>query len=402
MIAFLLTMLFFPGLSAQYKQADSCAAFTLRVHAKNHPTDTIRLLYRDCENIDDYKDTLVLTNGRTTVSGQINRATEAILFVDHKNRIMDGAHVIRFILEPGAMSLDFTAAGAQASEVVIKGSASQVLKERWEQDNAAIFAAWEDLDRRLVATYRRKDAKDSLLLTKRKLITDSIGFIRSELVSRAFTFAKTQPGSFVSAYFLERYQRSLPVDSLTKYYSLLAPPVRHSDFGKNLLAQIFKLTDDLSFREKYGDSTFYRNLRNIGSLYDISLTNTAGSKTSFAQYRGKYLLIDFWGSWCGPCFRNAPHLKKLMKELNGMPVELLSVSMDTEVSDWKAAVKKHDFPGINLFDDSGILSTYYKVLWVPRYILIRPDGSVAHANAPHPVEPELKKLLLSTIAEDKL
>lgn len=397
----LLAMLAVPDLFAQYKSADSCAAFTLQIHAQNHSTDTMRLLYRDCEDMDDYNDTLVLSGGRATVSGKVNRAAEAVLFVDHKNRMMDGPHVLRFILEPGTMSLHFSAAGLQASEVVIKGSAAQQQKERWEQGNASIIKARADLDRRLMATYRAKNPKDSAWAPKRKQLADSMDLLRKEVAHRAFAFAKAEPGSFVSAYFLERYQSLLPVDSLTKYYSLLAPPVRQSDFGKRLLEQIFKLTDDLSFRERYADSAFYTKLRHISSIHDIALTNLKGAKTSLSQYKGKYLLVDFWGSWCGPCFRNVPHLRKLMQELNGMPIEFLSVSMDTEISDWKASVKKHDFPGINLFDDSGILSTYYKVLWVPRYIIIKPDGSVAHLDAPDPDSPELKELLLRLMAEDK-
>lgn len=75
MIVLLLSILSFPELFARYKSADPCTAFALQIHAQSPPTDTVRLLYRDCENRDAYKDTLVLSSGR---------ATEAILFADLK------------------------------------------------------------------------------------------------------------------------------------------------------------------------------------------------------------------------------------------------------------------------------------------------------------------------------
>lgn len=77
-IVFLLSILAFPELFAQYKSADSCVAFSLQIHAKSHPPDTVWLLYRDCEKTDAYKDTLVLSSGR---------ATEAMLFVDLKKTL---------------------------------------------------------------------------------------------------------------------------------------------------------------------------------------------------------------------------------------------------------------------------------------------------------------------------
>jgi hypothetical protein len=75
--------------------------------------------------------------------------------------------------------------------------------------------------------------------------------------------------------------------------------------------------------------------------------------------------------------------------------------MDQDVVTWKGSVKKHMYPGINLFDDNGILSTYYKVLWAPRYMIIMPDGSVANADAPQPISGELKDLLFRIVAENK-
>ena len=399
----LLAVSSFTHLFAQYKQVDSCAHFTLNINVKNHPTDTIKLIYYDCEAAYDYEPLVILSKGKAILSGKVNRATEAIIFVDPKHRLLDGPGVIRIIIEPGTMSLNFTADGSMAKDVVVQGSFSQKQKERLEQDNFAIHAAEEDiLYNQLPALTKIKTTKDSVWAKKRiQQLSDSIGLLRKERSNKALAFAKAEPTSFCSAYLLNHYKRILPLDSLTKYYSILSPSVRQSDFGKNLLKEIFALTNDLSFREKYANSAFYAILKNINSIHDVALTNMQEGKTSFSQYKGKYLLLDFWGSWCGPCFKNMPYLKQLITELKDHPIEFISVSMDKDVSTWKASVKKHDFPGINLFDDSGVLSTYYKVLWVPNYMIIRPDGSVVNADAPQPISGELKNMLLSIMAEKK-
>jgi thiol-disulfide isomerase/thioredoxin len=325
MLVFLFVLFSFSHLYAQYKQVDSCADFTLFIGARNHPTDTVKLLYYDCETAYDHESLISLSNGKATLSGKVNRATEAIFFVDPKYRMLDGRSVIRFIIEPGTITLNFTADSGKAKDIVIKGSFSEKQKEQWDKENAALFAAEDNLlYNQWHAIDKEKGTKDSMWAKKRRAqISDSIGLVRKAKANQALAFAKAKPGSFFSAYLLNHYKRVLPLDSLTKYYSLLSPTVRQSDFGKNLLKEIFTLTDDLSFREKYADSNFFKTLKNINTLYEIALTNTEGGKTSFSQYRGKYLLLDFWGSWCGPCFKNEPYLKQLMTELKDQPIEFI-------------------------------------------------------------------------------
>jgi thiol-disulfide isomerase/thioredoxin len=400
-VTLLTNFTFFP-LFAQFKTVDSCGDFTLEINAKNHPTDSIRVMYYDCE-ASDYDSIKVLSKNKAVITGTVNRATEVILFVDPKQQLRDGPGVIRFILEPGIMSLTFVVDSGRAKNVVINGSSSQRQKESWEQNIAAILAAQDDiLYRQLPDIEKLKSTKDSLWAKRRDVqLRDSLSLLHKQKTDQALSFAKNEPGSFVSAYLLNNFRRRIPIDSLTKYYSLLLPSVRQSDFGKNLLKEIYTLTNDLSFREKYGDSNFFKNLKNISSLYDVSLTNLQDGKTSLSQYKGKYILLDFWGSWCGPCFKNAPYLEQIRKELQNQPIEFISVSMDQDVVTWKGSVKKHMYPGINLFDDNGILSTYYKVLWAPRYMIIMPDGSVANADAPQPISGELKDLLFRIVAENK-
>src|SRR6185437_10823091 len=108
----------------QYKIKDSCAAFSLHIEAKNLMSDSVMLLYRDCDNILP-GDTLILSNGKANITGQINRATEGILFTNIRSRWKDGPRVIRFIIEPGKMALHFTIRNDSVQDVIIEGPLSQ-------------------------------------------------------------------------------------------------------------------------------------------------------------------------------------------------------------------------------------------------------------------------------------
>ena len=76
-------------------------------------------------------------------------------------------------------------------------------------------------------------------------------------------------------------------------------------------------------------------------------------------------------------------------------VEFVSISIDKEVESCKKAMANHHFPGLSLVDTAGLAATYYKVPWVPKYVIIKPDGTVAYEDAPQPISGELKPLLIS-------
>ena len=210
------------------------------------------------------------------------------------------------------------------------------------------------------------------------------------ITSEALTYVKANPNSYFSGYLLYDYKRKIAPDTLARYYSYLSPGVMHSDFGKNTLKALFSLTGDSTVIREFSDSSDYKAYRAIKTIYDIAAENLEGTKTSLSQFRGKVLLVDFWASWCGPCINNISYLKKMIAEMKDKPFKVISVSIDDNPSIWKKAIKKYGFPGIDLYDSNGLLSTYFKVLWVPRYIIINPDGTMANIDAPQANDPELK------------
>jgi thiol-disulfide isomerase/thioredoxin len=96
---------------------------------------------------------------------------------------------------------------------------------------------------------------------------------------------------------------------------------------------------------------------------------------SSGQGRGKYVLLDFWASWCGPCRRALPGVKRL-RLTYGDQLQVVSISADDDENTWRAFVASHDMNWEQKFDGDGTMRAKYQVNAFPTYILLGPDGKV--------------------------
>jgi len=126
--------------------------------------------------------------------------------------------------------------------------------------------------------------------------------------------------------------------------------------------------------------------------------NHAGGTTSLADLKGKFVYIDMWATWCGPCKREIPFLKEVEKEFHGKNIEFVSISVDRPNAHkaWVNMIKEKEMTGVQLFADNNFKSKFaveYGVNSIPRFILLDPNGNIVSADAPRPSSPELKTLL---------
>ena len=126
----------------------------------------------------------------------------------------------------------------------------------------------------------------------------------------------------------------------------------------------------------------------------VDYENFAGGTTSLDDLKGKYVYVDVWATWCGPCKREIPFLKEVEEQYHGKNIAFVSVSIDKEEDHdaWEAMVKDKDLGGIQLFADNDWRSKFvqdYKIQGIPRFILIDPEGNIVQASAPRPSNPEL-------------
>ncbi|MET0759068.1 MAG: TlpA disulfide reductase family protein [Flavobacterium sp.] len=122
--------------------------------------------------------------------------------------------------------------------------------------------------------------------------------------------------------------------------------------------------------------------------------NHKGGKTSLESLKGKYVYVDVWATWCGPCRKEIPSLKKVEEQYHGKNIEFVSISIDAlkDHEKWNKFVTEKQLGGIQLFADKDWNSQFvkeYAIDGIPRFILIGPNGDIINADAPRPSDTKL-------------
>ncbi|NUY80400.1 TlpA family protein disulfide reductase [Flavobacterium sp. MAH-1] len=127
---------------------------------------------------------------------------------------------------------------------------------------------------------------------------------------------------------------------------------------------------------------------------DFEYENHKGGKTKLSALKGKYVYIDTWATWCGPCRQEIPHLAKVEEKYHGKNIEFVSVSIDAQKDHdkWKKFVDDKKLGGVQVMADKDWNSDWakaYGIQSIPRFILIGPDGKIIDSDAPRPSDPNL-------------
>ncbi|WP_298156301.1 TlpA disulfide reductase family protein [Flavobacterium sp.] len=126
--------------------------------------------------------------------------------------------------------------------------------------------------------------------------------------------------------------------------------------------------------------------------------NHKGGKTKLEDFKGKYVYVDVWATWCGPCRGEIPFLKKAEEALEGKNIEFVSISIDElkNTDKWKTFVTEKALGGTQLLADKDWNSDFvraYGIDGIPRFILIGPDGKIVNPDAPRPSSQQLEQYL---------
>ena len=126
--------------------------------------------------------------------------------------------------------------------------------------------------------------------------------------------------------------------------------------------------------------------------------NFKGGNTKLSDFNGKYVYIDVWATWCGPCIAEIPFLKKVEEKYEGKNIAFVSISVDVQkdFEKWKKFVAEKQLGGVQLFADKDWNSDFIKsfgINSIPRFILIDPSGKVVSADAARPSDSKLSEQL---------
>lgn len=184
--------------------------------------------------------------------------------------------------------------------------------------------------------------------------------------------------------------------------TLVAPYLKTSENYEEAYALFVENCTDEHYlniaQEKF--ETYQKTKKGNPSPRFADYQNHAGGTRSLDDFKGKYVYIDVWATWCVPCRKEIPALKKLEKAFHGKNIEFVSVSIDSDKELWQKTVEEEQLGGVQLIADNAGQSQFlkdYDITSIPRFILIGPDGEIIDAAAPKPSEPATEALLLEAL-----
>lgn len=300
-------------------------------------------------------DSCLIENGLFFFAGKINEPTLTQLIFDKKVTNDDDPNFTSFYLEPG----NITAVAEKDDLQKIKITGSETQKEN------------EILKKHINAINNKSDS-----------IYEKISRISDD-------FIITHPNSYVSAYLLALYETRWSMDTIRILFKKLKPVIQKSYYGK----EVAKTIDEID-----NNSPGKMAKQFTGIDYN-------GASISLSNFKGRYILLDFWASWCAPCRQSFPHLKELFKKYHKKDFDIIGISDDYDTIAWKKAVEKDEvaiWPNILSGlkkDDTGEtnesqwISRKFGVLVLPTTILIDKGGVIIGRYTGTEEEPALHEKL---------
>ncbi|MBV4357606.1 TlpA disulfide reductase family protein [Pinibacter aurantiacus] len=181
------------------------------------------------------------------------------------------------------------------------------------------------------------------------------------IVPMIMSFVKENKDSYVSAFAVVGSARNImSVDELEQTYAMFSPAVKKTEDGKRVANYIQGLKSSA-----------------IGAtVKNFTAVSPEGKQFDFASLKGKYVVIDFWASWCVPCRKSFPHMREVYQTFKSKDFEMLSISIDKDKAAWLKAVAQENNPWVQTLDDNAVADKGFAITGVPTTYLIDPQGKI--------------------------
>ena len=277
-------------------------------------------------------DSCVIKNGSFALRGNVPEPSMASLVGAIKSNDMADPNTTSFFLEPGTISISVRV--NDFKHAIITGSKTQDEYAMLEKKKEPIYKEMEPLSKAYEQAgdelrKANKEKKDEATLDKLKekaaAIHDQFDPYNERAAKEDYAFFAEHPQSYVTAFYLQFYVNGMTLDSLQQFYDNLGPVVQKGSAGREIEKQLLQLK-----------SGWPGSVAKNFAAKDIN-----GNDFSLASLKGKYVLVDFWASWCVPCRKSMPHVKELYARYKDKGFDVVAVSDDdSDTAAWRKAIAK--------------------------------------------------------------
>lgn len=162
------------------------------------------------------------------------------------------------------------------------------------------------------------------------------------------------------------------------------------------LAQLEQAVEKYDLSESYVQEYIKRKATIVGSPFpaDVVLEDADGNVVDISSFKGKYLYIDLWASWCGPCCKEVPYLQAIEKDFQDSNIVFLSISTDTDKEAWKNKMAELNMHGNQLHDRNNTLCNSLNVRGIPFFLIYDKEGKLHTYGAMRPSRGDDLKMIL--------
>lgn len=167
----------------------------------------------------------------------------------------------------------------------------------------------------------------------------------------------------------------------------------------NIYNSVFPVKFKNSFEGKEAEKVLYgRSLKKGKIAPDFTMQDIAKMPISLSKHKGKYVLLNFWASWCTPCIEEFPAIKKIRENFNIDRLEIISVNLDSDSLKFRNAIEKYQMNWLHISSNTDLLKKY-AVTGIPVLYLINQNGEIVYSRDE---EKDFSLNILSTFLKEKL
>ena len=329
----------------------------------NLPGSRAKMAYlRYVVNAKTQLDSAHVTNGHFQFKGRVAVPVKARLTLPQAG-VAAELTAVTFYLEPGTITV---AGPGPVSEATVSGTPLNRESQQFRRQLKLVQDQLNDIYRPIYAQ-ANTERPDTALQYRVAMQAAPLLQQRQELYA---AYIKAHPTSMFSLLVLEEYDGLFPKpDGYIALYQALAPAVRNSPLGHIAQQKVAKL-------QQIG----------VGTLAPaFSQPDSTGQLVRLADWRGHYVLVDFWASWCKPCRIENPNLVKAYAAYKRQGFTVLSISVDNEKqrAAWLKAIRYDGLTWPQASDLKGMhneAARSYGVVAVPQNFLIDPRGRIVATN----------------------